>query len=93
MPNSRRRSDRRLRRQPKGCLQESERLATLRRITDAYADNLSAQREVLAQQRQTYKEEDELRSNWLAGAKQGWADYVDDATNAYSAVKALRVTR
>ena len=68
---------------------ESERLATLRRITDAYADNLSAQREVLAQQRQTYKEEDELRSNWLAGAKQGWADYVDDATNAYSAVKSV----
>lgn len=68
---------------------EAERLATLQRITDAYADNLSAQREVLAQQRQTYKEEDELRSNWLAGAKQGWADYVDDATNAYSAVKSV----
>ncbi|MCU3984720.1 phage tail tape measure protein [Enterobacter mori] len=62
-------------------------LATLQRITDAYADNLSAQKEVLAQQRQTYKEEDELRSNWLAGAKQGWADYVDEATNAYGAVK------
>lgn len=66
---------------------EAERLATLRRITDAYADNLTAQKEVLAQQRQTYKEEDELRSNWLAGAKQGWADYVDEATNAYDAVK------
>lgn len=66
---------------------EAERLATLQRITDAYADNLSAQKEVLAQQRQTYKEEDELRSNWLAGAKQGWADYVDAATNAYDAVK------
>lgn len=68
---------------------EAERLATLQRITDAYADNLSAQRDVLAQQRQTYREEDELRSNWLAGAKQGWADYVDDATNAYSAVKSV----
>ncbi|MET6595952.1 phage tail tape measure protein [Citrobacter portucalensis] len=66
---------------------EAERLATLQRITDAYADNLTAQKEVLAQQRQTYKEEDELRSNWLAGAKQGWADYVDEATNAYDAVK------
>ncbi len=66
---------------------EAERLATLQRITDAYADNLSAQKEVLAQQRQTYKEEDELRSNWLAGVKQGWADYVDEATNAYDAVK------
>lgn len=66
---------------------EAQRLATLQRITDAYADNLSAQKEVLAQQRQTYKEEDELRSNWLAGAKQGWADYVDEATNAYDAVK------
>ncbi|QMM94958.1 phage tail tape measure protein [Citrobacter freundii] len=66
---------------------EAERLATLRRITDAYADNLTAQKEVLAQQRQTYKEEDELRSNWLAGAKQGWADYVDEAINAYDAVK------
>lgn len=66
---------------------EAERLATLQRITDAYADNLSAQKEVLAQQRQTYKEEDELRSNWLAGVKQGWADYVDEATNAYDAIK------
>lgn len=66
---------------------EAERLATLQRITDAYADNLSAQKEVLAQQRKTYKEEDELRSDWLAGAKQGWADYIDEATNAYDAVK------
>jgi lambda family phage tail tape measure protein len=30
-----------------------------------------------------YAKEDELRGNWLAGAKKGWAEYEDAATNVY----------
>jgi lambda family phage tail tape measure protein len=41
----------------------------------------------LAQQEETYRKEDELRSNWQAGAKRGWADYADSATNTFEAMR------
>ncbi len=40
----------------------------------------------LAQLRETYQAEDELRANWLAGAKNAWAEYQDTATNVYSSI-------
>ncbi|HCI6737409.1 TPA: phage tail tape measure protein [Klebsiella quasipneumoniae subsp. quasipneumoniae] len=40
----------------------------------------------LAQLEKTYKEEDDLRGNWLAGAKNAWAEYRDTATNVYSSI-------
>lgn len=36
-----------------------------------------------------YAAEDALRSNWLAGAKKGWAEYQDSATNVYSSVSRI----
>lgn len=36
-----------------------------------------------------YAAEDALRSNWLAGAKKGWAEYQDSATNVYSSVSQI----
>ncbi|QCT21754.1 phage tail tape measure protein [Jejubacter calystegiae] len=34
-----------------------------------------------------YAAEDALRSDWLAGAKKGWAEFEDSATNVYSQVQ------
>lgn len=36
-----------------------------------------------------YAAEDALRINWLAGAKKGWAEYQDSATNVYSSVSQI----
>ena len=66
---------------------EAERVATRQRLSEAYAFNPDAQEKVLAQQEETYRKEDELRSDWQAGAKRGWADYVDTATNTYEAMR------
>lgn len=66
---------------------EAERAAALQRIKEAYAYNPEAQKNVLAEQRATYQAEDELRDNWIAGAKRGWADYADAATNTYDGVR------
>lgn len=66
---------------------EAERAATRQRLSEAYAFNPDAQEKVLAQQEKTYRKEDELRSDWQAGAKRGWADYVDTATNTYEAMR------
>ncbi|MGK9173261.1 phage tail tape measure protein [Yokenella regensburgei] len=66
---------------------ETERAATRQRLSEAYAFNPAAQEKVLAQQEETYRKEDELRSDWQAGAKRGWADYVDTATNTYEAMR------
>jgi lambda family phage tail tape measure protein len=44
---------------------------------------------VLAEQQATYEAEDALRGNWLAGAKQGWAEYQDSATNVFSSVQQI----
>lgn len=66
---------------------EAERAATRQRLSEAYAFNPEAQKKVLAQQEETYRKEDELRSNWQAGAKRGWADYADSATNTFEAMR------
>lgn len=66
---------------------EAERASSLQRIQEAYAYNPEAQKKVLAEQRATYQAEDELRDNWIAGAKRGWADYADAATNTYDGVR------
>ncbi|MFL3346451.1 phage tail tape measure protein [Enterobacter hormaechei] len=66
---------------------EAERAATRQRLSEAYAFNPDAQKKVLAQQEETYRKEDELRSNWQAGAKRGWADYADSATNTFEAMR------
>ncbi|EKY3999592.1 phage tail tape measure protein [Enterobacter roggenkampii] len=66
---------------------EAERAATRQRLSETYAFNPYAQKKVLAQQEETYRKEDELRSNWQAGAKRGWADYADSATNTFEAMR------
>lgn len=66
---------------------EAERAATRQRLSETYAFNPDAQKKVLAQQEETYRKEDELRSNWQAGAKRGWADYADSATNTFEAMR------
>lgn len=66
---------------------EAERAATRQRLSETYAFNPDAQKKVLAQQEETYRKEDKLRSNWQAGAKRGWADYADSATNTFEAMR------
>ncbi|EPZ8969037.1 phage tail tape measure protein [Enterobacter hormaechei] len=66
---------------------EAERAATRQRLSETYAFNPDAQKKVLAQQEETYRKEDELRSNWQTGAKRGWADYADSATNTFEAMR------
>lgn len=66
---------------------EAERAATRQRLSETYAFNPDAQKKVLAQQEETYRKEDELRSNWQAGAKRGWSDYADSATNTFEAMR------
>ncbi|MGO3447575.1 MAG: phage tail tape measure protein [Kluyvera intermedia] len=66
---------------------EAEREATRQRLTESYAFNPDAQKKVLADQEETYRKEDELRSDWQAGAKRGWADYADSATNTFEAIR------
>lgn len=66
---------------------ESNRRTTLEKLSETYAFNPDAQRKVLAEQQATYEAEDALRGNWLAGAKQGWAEYQDSATDVFSSVK------
>lgn len=41
----------------------------------------------LAALKNYYEEQDNLRGDWLSGAKSAWADYVDSATDAYGQVK------
>ncbi|MEB7372776.1 phage tail tape measure protein [Enterobacter hormaechei] len=36
-----------------------------------------------------YDAEDRLRGDWLTGAKQGWAEFEDSATNVYSQVQTI----
>lgn len=66
---------------------EADREATRQRLTESYAFNPDAQKKVLAEQEATYRKEDELRSDWQAGAKRGWADYADSATNTFEAMR------
>lgn len=66
---------------------DATREATLQRLRETYSFNPQAQQKVLAEQQATYEAEDALRSNWLAGAKQGWAEYQESATNVFSSVQ------
>lgn len=68
---------------------QAEREATLARIREEYGTSPQAQQAMLAQQQATYDAEDALRKNWLAGAKQGWADYQDAAVNVFSSVRQI----
>ncbi len=36
-----------------------------------------------------YAEQDNLRGDWLSGAKSAWADYADSATDAYGQMKSI----
>ena len=68
---------------------QAGREATLQRLSESYAYNPQAQQKVLSEQRATFEAEDALRTNWLAGAKQGWAEYQDSATNVFSSVQQI----
>lgn len=43
----------------------------------------------LAALKNYYAEQDNLRSDWLSGAKSAWADYADSATDAYGTMKSF----
>lgn len=68
---------------------DAGRATTLERLRESYAHNPQAQQKILEEQRATFKDEDALRANWLAGAKQGWAEYQDSATNVFSSVQQI----
>lgn len=68
---------------------DAGREATLQRLRESYAYNPEARQKVLDEQRATFEAEDALRANWLAGAKQGWAEYQDSATNVFSSVQQI----
>ncbi|HAU5600687.1 TPA: phage tail tape measure protein, partial [Citrobacter freundii] len=68
---------------------QAGRESTLKRLSESYAYNPAEQRKVLEDQRATFEAEDALRANWLAGAKQGWAEYQDSATNVFSSVQQI----
>ncbi|WP_186390503.1 phage tail tape measure protein [Citrobacter freundii] len=68
---------------------QAGRESTLERLSETYAYNPAAQKKVLEDQRATFADEDALRANWLAGAKQGWAEYQDSATNVFSSVQQI----
>ncbi|WP_368287313.1 phage tail tape measure protein [Kluyvera intermedia] len=68
---------------------EAGRQTTLQRLSDSYSYSPREQQKVLEDQRATFEAEDALRANWLAGAKQGWAEYQDSATNVFSSVQQI----
>ncbi|VEJ54635.1 phage tail tape measure protein [Pragia fontium] len=43
----------------------------------------------LAKLEERYQREDELRGDWLAGAKKGFSEYLDSATDTYSAMSSV----
>ncbi|UHM89858.1 phage tail tape measure protein [Rahnella victoriana] len=66
---------------------QADRAATLQRLQETYVFNPSAQQRVLQEQQKTYDAEDALRSNWVTGAKQGWAEYAESATDVFTSVQ------
>ncbi|MEG6117453.1 phage tail tape measure protein, partial [Enterobacter asburiae] len=68
---------------------EAGRQTTLQRLSESYSYTPQAQQKVLEEQRATFEAEDALRANWLAGAKQGWAEYQDSAANVFSSVQQI----
>lgn len=65
---------------------EAGRDAERDRISTTYAANPDARDKALKELEETYQKEDDLRSNWLAGAKSAWNEYYESATNVYSAI-------
>ncbi|BBQ83452.1 hypothetical protein WP3W18E02_19810 [Klebsiella sp. WP3-W18-ESBL-02] len=65
---------------------EAQRDAERARIGEQYADNPDARDRALRAAEETYKKQDDLQSNWLAGAKSAWTEYYDTATNVYQSV-------
>lgn len=43
--------------------------------------------EMLDKQQATFDAEDQMRTNWLAGAERSWADYADSASDAYGSIE------
>ncbi len=68
---------------------DAERQSTMQRLQEAYAFNPDAQQKVLAEQEKSYAAQDALRDNWLAGAKKGWAEYQDSASDVFSSVQQI----
>lgn len=68
---------------------ESQRDSAVDSLSTKYKDDPTAREQVLAKQRELYAAEDALRSNWLAGAKAGWGEYRDTATDVYSSLKSV----
>lgn len=68
---------------------QAEREVALQKLREAYGTNPQALQQVLTAQQATYDAEDALRSDWLAGARQGWAEYQDAATNVFSSVQQI----
>lgn len=68
---------------------QAERAATMQRLKESYSYNPEALNKVLQEQQKTYDAEDKLRSDWLAGAKSGWAEYQDDASNVFTSVQQI----
>lgn len=64
--------------------EEAQQEATLKRLGDSYKGK-DAQ-DVLAQQKETYKQEADLRQNWQAGAKSAWTEWEKNATDSYKMV-------
>lgn len=68
---------------------QAERAATMQRLKESYSYHPEALNRVLQEQQKTYDAEDKLRSDWLAGAKSGWAEYQDDASNVFTSVQQI----
>ncbi|WP_105539393.1 MULTISPECIES: phage tail tape measure protein, partial [Cronobacter] len=63
--------------------EEAQHDASRQRITEQYGKGEEGQR-MLAKQEETWKKEAQLQQNWLAGAKRGWNEYGETATDVYS---------
>lgn len=59
------------------------------RIRSEYADNPKAMNRALDAAHERNQREDELQSNWLAGAERAWSDYYESATNVFSAIQSV----
>ncbi|ELY5803489.1 phage tail tape measure protein [Cronobacter sakazakii] len=63
--------------------EEAQHDAARQRITEQYGKGEEGQR-MLAKQEETWNKEAQLQQNWLAGAKRGWNEYGETATDVYS---------
>ncbi|EFN7363646.1 phage tail tape measure protein [Escherichia coli] len=66
---------------------QAQRESEEQRLRDVYRDNPQALAQVTGALKQTWADEDMLRSDWLAGFKSGWGEWVESATDSFSQVK------